>query len=268
MSESDHGQLVARQPPRPSQSEASHGRKRSDAEEHRQGPRPTTSQPTPHNAPEGRLGHAHENMIHKPRPINASNKGRIQSVTAMQPMATPPMKVDSRNGGNLPHDANGHREWSYELMNYENPGAIAQTVVCPCIVYARNNRRWDHLDRHDAPHPNPASDDGPQCIGHACATLLCFSCALNMCGRKKIRDRYHIQGNAGSDCVESFALYPCSLLQESREIALEESVLREQGVDYSEFYTYERAPGGWNPFVPSSGAGGNGCSCFTCCMFC
>jgi Cys-rich protein (TIGR01571 family) len=179
------------------------------------------------------------------------------------------MKVDSRNGGGLPHDANGHREWSYDLISCGKPSAVAKTAVCPCIVYSRNNQRWDSLDRYNSPHPSPESEDGPQCIRHACATVCCLSCALSMCSRTKVRERYHIQGSVGTDCVVSYALYPCSLLQESREIALEERILLEHSEDFDEFYTYDCAPERCNPSVPSCGAGGiHGCSCLSCCMFC
>jgi Cys-rich protein (TIGR01571 family) len=151
---------------------------------------------------------------------------------------------------------------------------VVRAAFCPCVVYARNAARWDHLDRHEAPHPLPGNNHA-QCCGHACASLCLFSCFLNMCARSQVRERYDIRGSGGEDCANSWALYPCALHQEERELELEENAMRDMGVDGKELYEddgvgeRDRAPGFCNPCVPTSGPiGGNGCSCFLCCFMC
>jgi Cys-rich protein (TIGR01571 family) len=145
---------------------------------------------------------------------------------------------------------------------------VAKAVFCPCVVYANNAARLEHLDRHDAPHPSPGTIDFAQCCVHACATLFCFSCCLSGCLRGQVRERYEIHGSGMGDCAESFVLYPCALHQETREIELEESVLRGQGVDSKDFYIHEQMSRGCDLCGSTYNliGEGRGCSCFNCCF--
>lgn len=43
--------------------------------------------------------------------------------------------------------------------------------------------------------------------------------------RSNIRDRYRIAGNGCGDCMTAWFCSPCTLTQESREVALEEKAL-------------------------------------------
>jgi Cys-rich protein (TIGR01571 family) len=246
-------------------------------------PRPRRSRPdgttrhngsasSPTNAPENLIPspadprssrHHHEHMVDKHRRLNQN-----QPVN-QQPQAQPEMRMNSRNALNKPVDEEGQRNWSYGLHDYIDKAAVWRAALLPCVVYARNARRYDHLDRHDAPHPAPGNDSVPQCLGHACATLCCFSWCLCMSQRGKVRERYNIGGDMGDDLAESCVCYPCALHQEERELALEEQTLQDNGVDPKEFWMYqtETAPrSGVNCCTPVSGdiGGGNGCACCGC----
>jgi hypothetical protein len=63
-------------------------------------------------------GHSHQNMVHKPKDPHRHTKSKSEPV-AEQPTAKPEMSINPRNGGDLPF-LNGRREWSYELMKYED----------------------------------------------------------------------------------------------------------------------------------------------------
>jgi hypothetical protein len=90
-----------------------------------------------------------------------------------------------------------------------------------------------------------------------------------MCLRSKVRERYSIGESCDQGCIRSWALYPCALHQEDREIELEELQLRAMGLDAKEFYSGQGGSGGYSAFTPTtSNIGGNGCSCFMCCFLC
>ena len=122
---------------------------------------------------------------------------------------------------------------------------------CPCIVYAKLQSRLSFLERNNYPHPDGGSGCNSDCFVHCCLTSLCgVGWALQVCcralfpasptltsrlfflifskqigQRSTIRDRYRISGNGCGDCMSAWCCTPCTLTQESREVALEERVL-------------------------------------------
>jgi Cys-rich protein (TIGR01571 family) len=101
-------------------------------------------------------------------------------------------------------------------------------ALAPCVVYGRNARRWDALDRtgRALSAADAADPCGYECAGHACLSALCLGACLAAQLRGRVRARYGIAGSAMEDVGEAVALWPCQLHQEARELELEERCVR------------------------------------------
>ncbi|KAJ8508710.1 hypothetical protein ONZ45_g9035 [Pleurotus djamor] len=146
-----------------------------------------------------------------------------------QPQPTVGMSVQpggggNRNAKNLPMDAEG-REWSHGLCDCcSDAGTCILAWCCPCIVYAQNKQRYQHLSTKGYPDPeHGGSGCNGDCFVHGCITA-CFGAGwvLQIGTRGNIRDRYRIKGGGCGDCLTACFCTPCELTQESRELELEE----------------------------------------------
>jgi len=149
-----------------------------------------------------------------------------QQVYAQQPQATMAMTVGggNRNAKNLPMDAAG-REWSNDLFDCCNePGTCVMSWFCPCVVYAQNKQRYEHLNAKGTPDPElGGSGCNGDCMVHGFITGCCgMGWILQFMQRGNIRGRYNIKGGGLGDCCASFWCTPCELTQEHQELELEE----------------------------------------------
>ncbi|KAF4581729.1 hypothetical protein EYR40_002745 [Pleurotus pulmonarius] len=148
-----------------------------------------------------------------------------------QPQAMPGMIVapgggGNRNAKNLPMDADG-REWSHGLCDCcADVGTCLIATFFPCIVYAQNKQRYEHLARGQPDPERGGSGLNGDCLLHGCITC-CFGigCVLQIPLRGYLRRRYSIKGGGCGDCMISCCCTPCGLTQEARELELEEASL-------------------------------------------
>ncbi|RDB27357.1 Protein PLANT CADMIUM RESISTANCE 1 [Hypsizygus marmoreus] len=144
-----------------------------------------------------------------------------------QPMATQGMSVvqgGNRNAKNLPVDAEG-RKWSNGLCDCcGDAGTCVLALCCPCVVYAQNKHRYEHLSQQGVPDPEAG---GGFCTGDCWVHALLsgftgLGWILQIGTRSNTRLRYTIKGGGCNDCLVNWCCSPCALTQESREIELEE----------------------------------------------
>ncbi|KAF7430224.1 hypothetical protein PC9H_005926 [Pleurotus ostreatus] len=151
------------------------------------------------------------------------------SFAFFKPQAMPAMVVvpgggGNRNAKNLPMDSDG-REWSHGLCDCcSDVGTCLIATFFPCIVYAQNKRRYEHLNRGQPDPERGGSGFNGDCLMHGCITC-CFGigCVLQIPLRGHLRSRYHIKGGGCGDCMVSWCCTPCGLTQEARELELEEA---------------------------------------------
>ncbi|KAF8960431.1 PLAC8 family-domain-containing protein [Flammula alnicola] len=130
----------------------------------------------------------------------------------------------NRNAMNMPVDHDG-REWSHGICScMSDCGICCKATFLPCIVYGKNKHRYEHLNSTGT--PDPAHGGG--CCSGSCLSYGIFSiCGLGflfqMTNRGHVRRRYNIKGGGCNDCCTSFWCAPCELVQESRELELEEN---------------------------------------------
>ncbi|KAF9456953.1 PLAC8 family-domain-containing protein [Collybia nuda] len=130
----------------------------------------------------------------------------------------------NRNAKNMPVDAEG-REWSNGLCDCcGDAGTCVLAWCCPCVVYAQNKQRLEHLNSKGTPDPERG---GGFCSGDCWVHGLITGCCglgwiLQLGPRGNSRSRYNIKGGGCGDCCSIFWCNPCALTQESREIELEE----------------------------------------------
>ncbi|KIM38005.1 hypothetical protein M413DRAFT_448050 [Hebeloma cylindrosporum] len=123
----------------------------------------------------------------------------------------------------MPVDADG-REWSNGLFGCMSAFGTCLCATCfPCVVYGKNKHRYEHLNSKGVPHP----DDGGSCCsgsccGHGVLSVCGLGFILQMINRGHVRSRYNIKGGGCGDCCTSLWCAPCQLVQESRELELEE----------------------------------------------
>ncbi|KAF8885344.1 PLAC8-domain-containing protein [Infundibulicybe gibba] len=131
----------------------------------------------------------------------------------------------NRNAKNLPTDSNG-REWSNGLCSCcDEAGTCALALCCSCVLYGRNKQRLNHLNQSGAPHPNGGGLFSSDCCIHAAAVSCGLGWITQCFTRSSVRSRYHIKGGVLSDCCTALFCAPCDLVQEAREIELEEQSL-------------------------------------------
>ncbi|TFK61547.1 hypothetical protein BDN72DRAFT_778108 [Pluteus cervinus] len=172
---------------------------------------------------------------------------RAPAVVQQQPQPTMGMSIQpggggNRNSKNLPYDAQGLREWSFEIFECcgDSETCLA-ALFCPCIVHSANEKRIQYLETHgtyDPEHGGPWCSDN--CWDYICKTgvaifcgccsggLACccrMPCLMQISPRQHVRARYNIVGTASTDCVGAVCCSSCALTQESRELELEEMSL-------------------------------------------
>jgi len=147
-----------------------------------------------------------------------------------QPKASMPMSpknAEASSGGNrntlrVPVGEDGLRQWSYELFDcFADRRTCFMSCCCCCQVYARNKRRYEHLETHGTPLREPVER-----YNHDCKWYCFFANAapaLQAISRHDYRRRYGIRGDGINDVLVSVCCGMCALVQEHREIQLEES---------------------------------------------
>ncbi|KZS97350.1 PLAC8-domain-containing protein [Sistotremastrum niveocremeum HHB9708] len=134
------------------------------------------------------------------------------------------MTLDHRNPKGLPFDQNGKRAWSHDIFScFEEIGTCCISTFLPCVTYAQNRSRLQHLQAHGTRHPSGGEPFNQDCFVfgclHACAGL---GCILQIGQRQAAREHYRIEGDGGNDFLCSWCCLPCALTQEAREIEAEE----------------------------------------------
>ncbi|KAF8480030.1 PLAC8 family-domain-containing protein [Russula ochroleuca] len=138
--------------------------------------------------------------------------------------------VQNNGGGDrnllrIPVLGNGLRSWSFGLFDcFSDLPTCVLSMCCCCYVYSRNKQRFVHLETHGVPLRAP-----PGRYNHDCISYVCLQCCLGAgwglqaISRSDVRRRYGIRGDAFNDVLTSGCCVPCELVQEHREIQLEES---------------------------------------------
>jgi Cys-rich protein (TIGR01571 family) len=149
----------------------------------------------------------------------------MQTIT-IQPQATIPMLAGgNRNANNVPISHDGMRDWSFGLCDcFARCGLCLWSWCCPCVVYTKSKQRLANLQNQG----NRLASGGDYCDCNCCLYLGIDVCSglgwiLQIPLRADIRGRYRIRGNQFYDCLLSCFCRPCALVQERREIELEEN---------------------------------------------
>ncbi|KAF8325761.1 PLAC8 family-domain-containing protein [Cantharellus anzutake] len=150
-----------------------------------------------------------------------------------QPGATRQMSPGgNRNALNKPVDPQGEREWSYGIFDcFSECGTFCLSCWCPCFEYGKLKSRFKHLQTTGKPHPQGGKMLNMDCLTYDALHWVGCSCFVTRPTRREIRNRYNIQGANDSDFLLICCCDPCTLTQESREIALEEDSLRQKSSD-------------------------------------
>ncbi|KAI0273900.1 PLAC8 family-domain-containing protein [Russula aff. rugulosa BPL654] len=153
---------------------------------------------------------------------NAIVKDQPKASVPMSPRNTQDNGGGDRNALRIPVMEDGLRGWSYDIFDcFADKRTCALSCCCCCYVYSRNKRRLEHLETHGTPRREPVERCNRDCqwfclFGQAALALQAIT-------RYDIRRRYGIRGDAINDvCISGFC-HPCGLVQEHREILLEES---------------------------------------------
>ncbi|KAH9988095.1 PLAC8 family-domain-containing protein [Russula compacta] len=129
-----------------------------------------------------------------------------------------------RNALRVPIMGDGLRPWSYGLFDcFSDLPTCVLSAFCCCCVYARNKQRFTYLETHGVPLRDRGGVYSHDCIAHVILQCVCSGCALQAISRSDARRRYGIRGDAFNDVLSSGCCAPCQLVQEHREIQLEES---------------------------------------------
>jgi len=152
---------------------------------------------------------------------------------SQQPPSVPQMVISpgdgiggNRNAYNKPYNAKGQRDWSFRLCDcFSSCQTCLYACCCPCIAYGQNISRLRNLEIRGIPHPKGGEVITPECLTYLGFLHFAVPCCYAVIGRKEIRERYSIEGNACQDCLHQCFCIPCAITQESREIDLEERSL-------------------------------------------
>ncbi|TFK59457.1 PLAC8-domain-containing protein [Pluteus cervinus] len=157
-------------------------------------------------------------------------------------MSIQPGGGGNRNLKNLPYDAQGLREWSFEILDCcgDSETCLA-ALLCPCVMHSANEKRHQYLETHGTYDPEHG---GPWCsencwdyvvkmgvaifVGCCTGGLACccrMPCLTQISPRQRLRARYNIVGTPSTDCTAAILCSSCALTQESRELELEEMSL-------------------------------------------
>ncbi|KAF8497555.1 PLAC8 family-domain-containing protein [Russula emetica] len=142
----------------------------------------------------------------------------------MTPKNTQNSGGGNRNALRIPVMEDGLRGWSYDIFDcFADPRTCmcALSSCCCCYAYSRNHRRFEHLERHGTPLREPVEACNRDCQWYCLFGQAAL--ALQAISRYNVRRRYGIHGDAINDVLVSGCCHPCELVQEHREIQLEES---------------------------------------------
>ncbi|KAH9964822.1 PLAC8 family-domain-containing protein [Russula compacta] len=129
----------------------------------------------------------------------------------------------NRNSLNREIGADGKRDWSFKLNDYKSARAIYnQAFRHPHIFYSQNKQRFRHLEDHGVPLSGGGERYNDDCRTYFCLTIVYLWWYPQASNRRNIRRRYGIRGSFMGDCYASCCCVPCALVQERREIELEE----------------------------------------------
>ncbi|KAK2464728.1 hypothetical protein APHAL10511_003304 [Amanita phalloides] len=134
----------------------------------------------------------------------------------------------NRNVRNLPRDARGRREWSFDLCNcFDDCGTCVLGCWCPCMLYAQLKQRIDYLNAYGTPDPNRGGSGVNLNCMVWCALHVTTGCGclLQAINRGNIRNRYMIEGDGFADFCTAGWCPACELTQEHRELDQEERSL-------------------------------------------
>jgi len=144
-----------------------------------------------------------------------------------QPQPSLPMSVTgggNRNSLGVPVLTDGLREWSYSLTDcLAEPSTCVLSTFLPCHIYSVNAQRFNHLERHGVPFHGHIETSNEDCIAYGILALFNAGWILQAMQRPNVRRRYGIRGDPLTDILISGCCVPCELVQEYREIQLEES---------------------------------------------
>ncbi|KAI0064860.1 PLAC8-domain-containing protein [Artomyces pyxidatus] len=158
--------------------------------------------------------------------METTNPPNIPEPVTSQPQSMAPMQMTAggdKNALNKPVSQDGTRDWSFGLFScFEDCGTCCMSWWCPCIVYGKNRQRLSHLQAQGVPHPDGGETINSDCLVSCLVGSVGCGWVLNMGARSDIRQRYHIEGSGVGDCCSSYWCLPCDLVQEHREIQLEE----------------------------------------------
>ncbi|KAH9968112.1 PLAC8 family-domain-containing protein [Russula dissimulans] len=160
-------------------------------------------------------------------PQDNPEKNRIVNA---QPRPSGPMDPNRlRGGGNrnahrVSIMGDGLRDWSFGLFECMSdlPTCLRATIA-PCYVYSTNRQRLDHLEIRGEPFHGSFVYFNHECMSYALLQFFNAGWALQAITRHDVRRRYGIRGDGLHDVLASGLCIPCGLVQEHREIGLEES---------------------------------------------
>ncbi|KAL8292347.1 hypothetical protein RQP46_001813 [Phenoliferia psychrophenolica] len=168
----------------------------------------------------------------------------IQSQPAQRPPMTPLFDFTPQPSKG-PQSESG--KWSTGLCAC-SPGGFCMSFCCPCIVNGQIRQRYDALAGNYMLQPGELETCGNMSVTYCAVNCIAgVGFLLDFFQRATIRNRYGIEGSAGSDILYSCCCNPCAQQQHSRELALEEKARENQ-------VTIQPSPPGPADISPSSPA--------------
>ncbi|KAH9036854.1 PLAC8-domain-containing protein [Lactarius pseudohatsudake] len=156
--------------------------------------------------------------------------GNAKEPISSQPQGTAPMaQRGNKNTLNREVGADGQRNWSSQLCGCSCPSGSSGLAICclamwcPGVVFGRNKQRLRHLQSQGTPLPGGGTYVNGDCAVYCCLAGPRLSWILGIGERTDIRARYSIRGSTFEDRFTSWCCTPCALVQEHREISLEET---------------------------------------------
>jgi len=164
-------------------------------------------------------------MLYSPHP-GSPRLPEKSTIASTQPQPSVPMQVaagGNKNAMNVQIMGDGFRDWSFDLFDcFADLSTCLLATISPCYIYSRNRQRFTHLEMHGLPLQERVEAFNHDCVSHGCLQVVNASFALQAISRFNVRRRYRIRGNEFGDVLASGLCIPCQLVQEHREISLEE----------------------------------------------
>ncbi|KAI0267421.1 PLAC8 family-domain-containing protein [Gloeopeniophorella convolvens] len=156
--------------------------------------------------------------------VGEQPRPKLSMASALEPNnAVAPGGGGDRNAQRVPIMGDGLRTWSFGLLDcFADLPTCVMSLCCPCIAYARNRHRFEHLERHGTPLRQEVEVYNQDCLAHLILGVINAGWGLQAISRSEVRQRYGIRGDAFNDVLSSVFCLSCELVQEHREIELEE----------------------------------------------